>query len=73
VPEDAQHGDQIAILHGCKTPIVLRKVDGKDKFYQVVGQCYWEECMYGEGWLIGRKLKGKISFLCEGWCVVVFV
>jgi hypothetical protein len=48
VPEDAQHSDQIAILHGSKTPIVLRKVDGKDKFYQVVGQCYWEECMYGE-------------------------
>jgi hypothetical protein len=72
VPEDAQHDDQIAILHGSKTPIVLREVDGKDRFYQVVGQCYWEECMYGEvvDW---EEAEGEDSFLCEGWCVVVFV
>ena len=39
-------GDQIAIIHGSKTPLILRSREGGK--FRLVGQCYVEEIMYGE-------------------------
>jgi hypothetical protein len=37
--------DQIAVIHGSIVPIVLRR--RHDGFYQVLGQCYYEDAMDG--------------------------
>ncbi|OAQ66840.1 heterokaryon incompatibility protein (HET) domain-containing protein [Pochonia chlamydosporia 170] len=39
-------GDVVAIVHGSRTPVVLRQV--ADSRYCVVGQCYLERAMYGQ-------------------------
>lgn len=45
-PDWAERGDQIALLHGSRTPVVLRqRCDGN---FEVVGQCYYDGAMYGE-------------------------
>jgi hypothetical protein len=44
-PRITQQGDHVCILHGSNVPIVLRPSGAR---YQVVGQCYFEEWMYGE-------------------------
>jgi hypothetical protein len=47
VPERAEKGDAICILHGSHVPVSLRKnADGET--YEVIGQCYLEGVMYGE-------------------------
>jgi hypothetical protein len=38
--------DQIALLHGSKTPAVLR--ERHDGYYVVLGGCYYDGAMYGE-------------------------
>jgi hypothetical protein len=50
VPRTSKRGDLICILHGSNVPIVLRMAKGKDKKgqWQLIGQCYWEDVMYGE-------------------------
>lgn len=42
----ARIGDSIAILHGSRTPVVLRQTNQNE--YSVVGQCYLEGWMYGD-------------------------
>jgi len=45
VPGNARKGDQMAILKGCSTPVLLREHnDG----YQVIGMVYLEKAMRGE-------------------------
>ena len=47
----AQVGDVIAILHGSRTPCVLRKAEGggdEGNEYRVISQCYLNGWMYGE-------------------------
>lgn len=41
-------GDDIAILHGCRFPVILRKYDNKSQTYRVVGDCCIPEVMEGE-------------------------
>ncbi|KAH7150532.1 heterokaryon incompatibility protein-domain-containing protein [Dactylonectria estremocensis] len=43
----AKEGDVVAILHGSKAPIILRKRDHDDE-YQAICQCYLDGWMYGE-------------------------
>lgn len=43
--EVAQEGDVVAILHGSKAPIVLRKSRDKESEYQTICQCYLD------GWM----------------------
>lgn len=43
-----QEGDLVAILHGSKDPIILRKLIDKDNEYQAVCQCYLDGWMYGK-------------------------
>ena len=45
-PDWAQQGDRIALLHGSRTPVVLRS--RREENYEVVGQCYYDGAMYGE-------------------------
>lgn len=52
----AQEGDFIAILHGSRVPIVLRKVDGKENEFKAICQCYLNGWMYGAS---PRELFGK--------------
>ncbi|KAL0253340.1 hypothetical protein SLS55_010315 [Diplodia seriata] len=44
-------GDLIAIFHGSRTPLVVRKISSSSN-YQLVGDCYIEGAMFGEavGW-----------------------
>ncbi len=45
VPRAAKGEDSVWILHGAKVPVVLRRLG---RCYRVIGQCYWDGCMYGE-------------------------
>ncbi|KAI1137528.1 heterokaryon incompatibility protein-domain-containing protein [Hypoxylon sp. FL0543] len=38
VPEPTQKGDEICVLLGCHTPMVLRRV--RDDVFRIVGECY---------------------------------
>jgi Heterokaryon incompatibility protein (HET) len=46
-PSAIQPGDQIAIIHGSKVPLVLRQISSRSKEYSVISQCYLEGWMYG--------------------------
>ena len=54
----AQEGDFVAILHGSKAPIVLRKVPGEVNEYKAICQCYLNGWMYGES---PKQVYGKDS------------
>lgn len=41
-------GDDIAILHGARFPVILRKYNDRSQTYQVVGDCCIPEIMRGE-------------------------
>jgi hypothetical protein len=47
-PDMARLNDLICIIHGSKTPIVLRR-SPKGPQRLVMGQCYYEDVMHGEG------------------------
>lgn len=42
----AEEGDHIVIVHGSNTPLVLR--DAGDDLFRMIGECYFEDAMYGE-------------------------
>jgi hypothetical protein len=48
VPCKAKQGDLICILFGCSVPILLRK-NGQEDNFVVVGECYLDNHMQGEG------------------------
>lgn len=43
VPSPSVVGDQVWVLHGCPTPVVLRKKSRTE--FMLVGACYWEGVM----------------------------
>lgn len=47
-PGWTETGDDIAILHGARFPVILRKFGGRSQTYQVVGDCYIPGIMEGE-------------------------
>jgi hypothetical protein len=47
-PAAAQVGDQIAILHGSKTPCLLRETGAESGEYRIISQCYLDGWMYGK-------------------------
>ncbi|KAF2133065.1 hypothetical protein P153DRAFT_283907 [Dothidotthia symphoricarpi CBS 119687] len=47
-PAATMVGDEVFILRGGKTPFVLRR-SRRDLVYEVVGDCYMQGLMYGEG------------------------
>ncbi|KAF2145870.1 uncharacterized protein K452DRAFT_102434 [Aplosporella prunicola CBS 121167] len=46
-PELCEVGDALAVLHGCRVPLVLRRVEGEES-YRLVGDCFVEGAMNGE-------------------------
>jgi hypothetical protein len=58
VADVAQEGDFIAILHGSKAPIVLRKIIGNENEFKAICQCYLNGWMYGKS---PREVFGKDS------------
>ncbi|KAF2751390.1 heterokaryon incompatibility protein [Sporormia fimetaria CBS 119925] len=42
-------GSKIVVLHGCIVPMVLEGVEGSKDEWRVVGDCYVEGFMFGEG------------------------
>jgi hypothetical protein len=54
----AQEGDFVAILHGSKAPVVLRKINGKENEFKAICQCYLNGWMYGRS---PREVYGKDS------------
>ncbi|KAK3369369.1 heterokaryon incompatibility protein-domain-containing protein [Lasiosphaeria ovina] len=52
VPIETQKGDGICLLSGTRVPFVVRSVGshgGDEQHYQLVGECYIDGLMYGEG------------------------
>jgi hypothetical protein len=65
-PGAARELDLVAIVHGSKTPLVLRRVEGLEGEYRVVGQCYLNGWMYGE--TPNKVLDGKERYPhCKWW------
>jgi len=51
-PESANEGDQVIIMLGCSTPLIIRPVTLPGKLcYRLVGECYVSGLMHGEGLL----------------------
>ena len=46
VTQQAKMGDTIAIVNGCRTPLILRRRDSDG--YILIGDCYVHGIMYGE-------------------------
>ena len=53
VSKDSAEGDDICVLHGSRVPVVLQRGGSG---YEVIGQCYWHDWMYGDkvGWKEGE-------------------
>ncbi|KAK7914009.1 heterokaryon incompatibility protein-domain-containing protein [Apiospora marii] len=47
-PEVTERGDIVAILDGCKVPIILRKIAGEDERFKNIGESYVNGLMMGE-------------------------
>ena len=47
-PQTMQSGDIVAILYGCSTPVVLRRLEAEEDEYNFVGACYVYGIMHGE-------------------------
>ncbi|KAH8660426.1 heterokaryon incompatibility protein-domain-containing protein [Xylariales sp. PMI_506] len=59
VPENAQQGDEIFVILGCDSPMLLRPVIEEDSSrvkHQIVGRCYCNFVMRGEA-LLGHLLQ----------------
>ncbi|KAF5565494.1 heterokaryon incompatibility (het-6OR allele) [Fusarium phyllophilum] len=57
VPGNTRAGDQIALLHGGRTPYVLRKAGEK---WRIVGECYVHGIMSGEAWSDDKLFTMKV-------------
>ncbi|KLU90382.1 hypothetical protein MAPG_09344 [Magnaporthiopsis poae ATCC 64411] len=49
VPDETRIGDRIAVLYACDMPVVVRRQEGGHGHYQLVGCCYIDGLMKGEG------------------------
>ncbi|KAH6893172.1 heterokaryon incompatibility protein-domain-containing protein [Thelonectria olida] len=48
VPSSAKVGDNVMIVSGCPTPLVLRRVKSREDYFNVVGDTYVHGAMFGE-------------------------
>lgn len=55
----SRSGDTIAILHGCRWPVQLRRIEGKEEF-TVVGEVYVHGYMKGEAMGVYQNREFKI-------------
>lgn len=63
VPQPTQEGDEICVLLGCHTPMVLRRV--KDDIFRIVGECYVLGISEGEA-LLGPLPDGTTRRFASG-------
>ena len=56
VPQQAKTGDIIAIVNGCRTPLILRRCEPNG--YILIGDCYVHGIMYGEAMEMGFDETG---------------
>lgn len=63
-PPGAREGDMLCIVMGAEVPFLLRplsnsegEVSEKGKFYALVGECYVQGLMDGEGLRLGLKKR----------------
>lgn len=47
-PGEARIGDRVAIIYGCSTPLLIRKVNEAETDWRLVGECYIYGLMDGE-------------------------
>ncbi|GIZ45730.1 hypothetical protein CKM354_000888500 [Cercospora kikuchii] len=60
VPSMTREGDYVAILNGCRYPVVLRRVGPDDgQYYELLGQCYMHRMMRGRAWNLIEEYKLK--------------
>ncbi|KAJ3486687.1 hypothetical protein NLG97_g6564 [Lecanicillium saksenae] len=65
VPEEAQSGDVVCVMHGCSVPVLLRKTLSASE-YLFVGACYMYGFMDGEAIAMqrgGRLVEEKIDIV----------
>jgi len=48
-PYALRETDEICILGGAKVPFALRRITGKPRHYQLIGECYVHGIMSGNG------------------------
>ncbi|KAH6843434.1 heterokaryon incompatibility protein-domain-containing protein [Chaetomium sp. MPI-CAGE-AT-0009] len=67
-PNATRDGDLVAILHGSKTPCILRRTEsGTDnEEYTLIGQCYLNGWMYGGSPREVRQVKQQCLHLAMG-------
>ncbi len=53
-----QSRDVLAILHGCRLPVILRRLGSSDEHYEFVGTCYMYGIMDGEA-VEADRIAGK--------------
>jgi hypothetical protein len=58
LPGAARIGDKIALLRGCKMPVVVRPIKHRWEF---VGCCYVDGIMYGERWRPGSVQEMELA------------
>jgi hypothetical protein len=63
--ETARVGDEVALVHGSGTPLILREkvVVDEMKLYEVIGQCYLEDAMYGDACAWSESEADKITLI----------
>ena len=75
-PMDAQHGDVVAIMLGCKAPMVLRPSATQTGKCQLIGEAYCDGFTHGEALLgplpknftpIWRKFKNRSGNITYEW------
>ena len=57
-PKSAQEGDVVAVLHGCRTPVILRSGED-DGTFQLLGDSYFYGLMEGEA--VDGALKDRFG------------
>ena len=63
-PEAVQMGDQVCIILGCQSPLLLRREE-KDR-YLVIGECYIHGLMNGEALLGSLSLEWQYASIHDG-------
>ena len=59
-----EEGGTVAILYGCRYPVLLRRVDGEVERYKIIGE------VYTHGYMLGEALEEPRDFLERGWDLV---
>jgi hypothetical protein len=57
-------GDTIAILYGCRYPVVLRRVEEEAEKYEVIGE------VYTHGYMLGEALNESKGVFERKWNIV---